>query len=506
MKAEISVNPETAGFDQETKWPSNVLIVGSSGFGKSTKLRERCEYSFEQGRVCIDLYDAGRLENSFYALKNPYTGIYQSYKWKWDTMCPNNNVTVPIPKEFPTEVLFPAVSGIDEDLPDIFTPFRIPIDDMTIDELHILLGGHITERGRSLLETAWLTLQLGGNISLEGLISTVLDYATKGYAVFNETKVPMANMTIATPLLRSLAELQRLNILCTTKDEYALNLDKVMRDKSKIHSFTMRYMPRLEYRYLLYGWICSKLHSLRLKNNYPELALFIREMHNLAPAKALYEGQAISRKYIVDLASEGRDLLMRIYFDTQYFNKIHLELRRNPQVYHIFHMEIGDLLETNKRFKFEPSVLHATAGYPIGMCTSKNWKQRSPECFMLYEPPRSWIKKPKDDFISIWKKQGRGIKHFCFGYPPPLFTITSVIDDDEGGQGKSETEKHKQMIVRILSIHGELGAKEILRYFDFTPQYISELLRVMRKDAGDYRVIMRQSKKDKRISLYSLPQ
>ena len=55
---------------QETAFPSDTLICGNKGMGKSTKIKEMAEWHFKQGHVCFDMFDSGRLEDAFYHLQD----------------------------------------------------------------------------------------------------------------------------------------------------------------------------------------------------------------------------------------------------------------------------------------------------------------------------------------------------------------------------------------------------------------------------------------------------
>jgi len=467
-------------FNQETTWPSDTLIVGDKGTGKSTKLKERAEYCFEKGRIVIDLVDFGRFENAFYALEGEGANrrVYRSYKNLWRTLRPNVEVKEPIPRSFPTEVLFPAVSGIDEQLPAIFKPFRIPFSEMSFEELLILLGNSITERGKQLLNASWLMLDNKKDRSIKSLITVVKEISKKGRIMFDGDALPIANLSIGVPVLRALTQLNKTGLICADDDPFRIDLDAMMHDKSQIHSFTMAFLPEIEYQYVIYGWLCKKIYTLRMRGDYPEMALIMREVQKLAPSKNKYEGQNISRKYLTELASEGRDLNLRMYYDTQHPNKIDKELRFLPQIYHLFRMDRGPLDDMANAIKLHASVVSATQKYPRGLATSKNG--RRVVCYMSYAPPRSWMKQPTNDFIKIWRRKGLPMTHVKTGDgDQSTISIKIMEGEDEHSQPRTQvkiTDIRKASILKVISTLKRASKKDIMQYVDIGDSQLNDLL------------------------------
>ena len=468
---------------QETAFPSDTLICGNKGMGKSTKIKERCEWHFLRGDVCFDMLDFGRLENAFYyfpaqnrRLKNIHAKRIKAIhpqavlKDSWE------------PQGFPTDVYFPAVSGVNRRLPDIFRPFRISFSDLSFDELLILVGGHLTDYGKSLINLAWLHIEKQKNPTLDNLTKEVVGYAKKGHALIDGDKVPIADMRIATPLIRRLNDLQQTGILCDKDDPLALDLDKLMRDNSAIHSFTMKFLPRLEYAFLIYGWLCKRLYTLRMeRHGYPELCMFFREIQMIAPASPSFDGQHISTKYLRMLSSEGRDLQIRMFYDTQKPMKVHKEIREIPQVYHMFQLDRNDIEAFGKIFYIPDSVATATTRYKIGFCTTRNAMDvYKINANIIYAPPRSWCKEPEDDFIQLWKKRKLPLTTFKFTRPKGVMTIKQIEVKDEipdefvcaaGGQIKKVLNK----------IGRQMNALELRDYVDCDEKYLYTVLKKLIK-------------------------
>lgn len=470
-------------FRPALSYPHDTLITGEKGSGKSVLVKTFLENFFTRGDSCvIDLLDMGRLENCYYYFANPYTYLYEIYYGRVKRLHPNYSVKIPIPDAFDTEVFFPAVSGVDEDLPDIFTPFRIPYHDLSFDELNILLGGNLTEVGSNLLNTAWMNLENKPDASLERLTNDVVDYACEGSVRIKGRVVPMANMNIAMPLIRRLISLHRTNLICGRDDEYALDLDRIMRDTSKIHSFTMRYIQEVEYKFLIYAFILKRIYNLRMnRGRYPQLVLGIREAQMLAPARIQFAGQKSSSTYLTTLAAEGRDLNIRGFYDTQAPRRVVKDLRELPQAFHLFRLDKMALMDFTNLFWIPPAVFTATQRYPVGICTTRT--SNGIHANVAYAPPRSWVKHPNEDFLEIWRKAGLPTKHFKFDMPPNLIEIEKV-DSAEGKKSRDELrlgESHKKVLFKVISKNPQgLDVEELADYVSIcsrsTYDYLVELL------------------------------
>ena len=468
---------------QETTFPSDTLICGNKGMGKSTKIKERCEWHFSRGDVCFDMLDFGRLENAFYYFPARNRRLKNLYAKRIKSVHPNAVLKDSWePQGFPTDVYFPAVSGVNRRLPEIFRPFRISFSDLSFDELLILVGGHLTDYGKSLINLAWLHIEKQKNPTLDNLTKQVVGYAKKGHALIDGDKVPIADMRIATPLIRRLNDLQQTGILCDKDDPLALDLDKLMRDKSAIHSFTMRFLPRLEYAFLIYGWLCEKIYNLRMeRHGYPELCMFFREIQKIAPSSPSFDGQHISTKYLRMLSSEGRDLQIRMFYDTQKPMKVHKEIREIPQVYHMFQLDRNDIEAFGKIFFIPDSVATATTRYKIGFCTTRNaMDDYKINANIIYMPPRSWCKEPEDDFIQIWKKLKLPLVKFKFTRPKGVMTITQIETKDEIPDAYVSTVAGQIKKV-ILTNNRAMSPVELLGVVDSTRTNIYPVLKLLRE-------------------------
>jgi len=426
-----------------------MVVFGGKGMAKSSALKECAEYRHDRGDCVIDLVDMGRLENAFYYFPNPYIKIFKNYA-KRKMMSANPRVGDYKPKGFDTVVHFPAIAGVDERLPVIFEPFRIPYQSLSLDELELLLGGELTQQAKSLLSTSWMKVSSMEEQSLPTLIRETKAYAKSGFALIDGDKVAISTMKTGMPLINSLVTLQRTGLLCGEDDKYALNLNKIMRDTIRIHSFTVRYMPVMEMKYLIYGWICKRIYNLRMnRGGYPDLSIIMREVRNLAPSVIHFSGQKISTAYLTALAAEGRDLRIRMFYDAQWPMQINKNMRLLPQMFLVFRVDRNVMDDISNMFYIDPKTQAATTHYRIGECTVRSPYEVS--AHFLWPVPRSWIKKPKDDFIGIWKRLGLETKRFRFERPDDLIKI-GRLDGNEPTRGEVKIgDIHKGHILSVIS-------------------------------------------------------
>ena len=117
---------------------SHLVVFGQTGSGKSQTIKACVERAFLRGNTkVIDLYSGGAEEGSYYSLASNHPF--------WNEREYGHGKEATKAMEFPLDVLIPMSKHIPKNLPDIYTPFTIPINTITENDLKSILGGDLTK-------------------------------------------------------------------------------------------------------------------------------------------------------------------------------------------------------------------------------------------------------------------------------------------------------------------------------------------------------------------------
>ena len=100
--------------------PAHTIIFGQTGSGKSQTMKSLAERAFLKGNAkIIDLYSGGAEEGAYYSLESNHS-FWEDREYEF-----GGKVTKKM--SFPVNCLIPVSNNMPLDIPDIFTPFTIPI-------------------------------------------------------------------------------------------------------------------------------------------------------------------------------------------------------------------------------------------------------------------------------------------------------------------------------------------------------------------------------------------
>jgi hypothetical protein len=395
------------------------MIVGKQGTGKSTLGKSITENDFISGEYCcIDLSDFGKCENACYAIPNYHKEIYN----RFNAILSNHDETFERikfkPRSFPTVVYVPAVRGIPNKLPSIFQPYRISFQDLDFEEFILLCGFRGDEVAVELLELAWSSKK--EDETFEAFIKRAILMAGYGSIIVKVEdrtfQVNTAERRSFAPLLRRIKRLWDSSLICNRGDPLALDLNAIMLDKTKIHSFSMAYLTDVNIQYTIYSYLLRKFHTLRIKPEveYPPLSLSIREVHKLAPSGSdvSHDGQRTSRIHLSTLVRDCRHIGAWIYMDTQDHRSVFWKVWSGVvYTWFIFRSDKIIVTDLGQLFSIPDSVSYDISSYDIGFCATKFDVVRHP---CVYAPPLSLIKDYREQFMFIWEKLGGKYKEWDF--------------------------------------------------------------------------------------------
>jgi hypothetical protein len=436
---------------ETTPFCSHKINYGVPGTGKSINTKYWMEQFYKRGCKVIDLFDEFRLENAFYALPNPYYDMYEGFVRtvsQWLMVPPQAIVQMPKfawqPRWFPTEVLFPALPWADKEVPALFKPFRIAFSDLSQLELCVLLGNLNPEQSEIIKSLK------KSKKTLKEFIEALQDKE------FMERCLVTCNRKEYLDILRRVDNLNQTGFICEKEDPLALDLEKILRDKGTITSFSCFNVEDRNTLFLIVGFLLRKIYALKRKqansfDPYPETVIGIREIQNIAPARgqsAMYafEGQRISAETLGLIVREPRDIKIRILADSQNPASIARPIRAGFGTMSIFRVDAIQLKAITELVMLPFDVQFKVQRARLGIQALK--LQPSEEFDgdvtgvhfpVVYPPPESWCKSPDDSFFAIWRQHNGPFVDLSVGYPSIYEERASIINLDAfKPEGKAE--------------------------------------------------------------------
>ena len=472
--------------DQAKDFPSASIAIGKSGQGKTVLSRERLEYYVSQGFCRIALYDWGRFETPFMNFPNPY-------RYMWDLYCENNRRFFHIdieadygakysPHGFKTLCYVPFTEDMPSRLPSCFRPFRLSFESLSLEEFCVLLGD-LTRTSRDLIEIAWA--EKSKKMTFHEFVELVITYASQGkISIFirdEEITSNIGDMRGFASLVRSLHSLYRLGLICDRDDEYALDLDAIMRDKSVTHCFSMAFMENVENAFLIYAYLIRKIRDLRLKDpsRYPNLFMVVNEAHELCPSEIDHAGQTESLYYMKLLLSQPRDIKLWAFLDTQRFKRLDVTIRSSPYTYYVFQSDMREIEELDERFKLADSVKASIKKLPVGVYCIIMDRVDVP---VFSAPPLSMCKEHSDDFFKWWRYYGLPYRSYRFSVPEKIFTIRKPrVEESMSAKERSLVDNqlfvfHRYALEILEREKRPVSIKDYCKLWGKTPEHFSKYL------------------------------
>lgn len=411
----------------------HIGVWGQTGSGKSTFcefLAQGILYQHLKEKI-IDLFDEGRLENGFYAFPqdNPhFIDLLKAFGYA--------------PRNFPIEVYLPLTSDIDEDVPVFFKPFRIPFPELTVDDLSMLIGGEMSALAGHIL---YFFMQRREEIgSLDELISQLTRFSRGGRIKFTGGGIVEGDARIVNALLRQLMELNASGIVCGKDDPDALDMDKILRDRETITSFTVKFVEQTKFKYLVWQYLLRKIVDLRLRERkYPRCTVYIREIANLAPSNlGLMPFAYETRNSIARMGREGRDLGIRILCDSQRPHDVLKTVRSQLYYNYTFRLQYTDVDAVNEVIAIPMPIRQKIPNLQTGVCCMVSPKGFHYPLYVL--PSLALHKEGRIDFFDLCNEKGIPFKRISGEKTEREFTIEFPRLKENGTEENAAEEPKQQ--------------------------------------------------------------
>lgn len=468
-----------------TPYCSHSLITGMSGQGKSVWVRWLEEEFYRRGCKIIDLYDDGAYEGDFIAFPANNPLILNKFT-NWIGNAQNkepyhNFIGGYRPKGYLMECYVPAVPELPRKLPNCFKPFTISFNDLTKYEFSILLG-KLSGPEKLIMSIIWDNLKKKENFG--EFLKTAADFILDSRITIQGKNMRAGDVAASLSLLQKINSLGQSGIVSDDDDPRNLDLDKIMKDKKTITTFSFAEMDDENKKHLLRGYLLRKIYTMRKirkYSQYPELVLLHRELQNSAPARGKFsseasEGQKIALEYITKIMGEPRFVKIRLIADTQTPKKLDATVRTGFTNYFMFKMNqtaLDSLVEEN--FTLPIPVYFGIPKLEQGQYAVASVPQKDNPLNQLgigyphqVRPPESYTREPDDFFFKMWKKEGGG-----FTTRPKekekedLIKITRMSQEDKDAPNAKKLsyyESQGRIIMNLIREKGSIAQNDILKH------------------------------------------
>lgn len=378
---------------------SHMLVLGATGMGKDVFLKTCIENILDYKRVKIfDLYAGARDEGCFWALESD---LEERKKIK----LVNSRGELLMAKAYDTRVLIPLYKKrFPDEIPNIFKPFSIPFSSLTIDNIKGLLGENLNVSELSGWDDVIEYLSSNKKIGWAELQLFLLKLK-KGKLFYGE-KIHGASWQGIRDIQKGLSILANNYLLCSEKNELALDLKKEIKDYKTITTLSLsKIEPSL--RTWMVNYFLEHIKNLaqtEVSGRYPIICL-IREGSDIFPNRALSEQEKSLVKTGSNVLKGGRGERVFIWVNAQDPNELGVILGQ-CEITASFRIDSWSAMETI----ISPKAKHfATAEdiANIGILEKGHCYIFTPEgvFFNKIFPPRSRFFKEGDDFYKIWARE-----------------------------------------------------------------------------------------------------
>jgi len=284
----------------------NSLSIGNPGYCKTTGNRREVELRYGLGHKIFCLYDAGRLDMSFFMFPSV------SPFWKKPKLHFSKIVTA---RSYPTEPLIPITSHIPKRLPNCFRPFTIAVSDLTEEDLVALVG----EGSKDTIRAAWEYMKIRVNKKTTAndyiqLLTQALNTKEKDQKISHFGPRKLID-SVFRPLLNQ-------GLLSSKNASTAIDVKEIMKDKRTISTLVLRHCPKNLWGFLVHFFMNHINKHLggfeETKRMKIKTTIVLNEVADLLADDEEKSSAAYSvRKMIGNIAKQSRTVDIFLLMDTQ---------------------------------------------------------------------------------------------------------------------------------------------------------------------------------------------
>ena len=284
---------------------THLIAYGRTGQGKSQTIKNFVERTFLRGNTkIIDLYSGGAEEGSYYALESNHP-FWAEREYTHDKKTIKK-------MEFPTNCIIPISKNIPRDLPDIYTPFTIPISSMTENDLKSILGSDLTKSEIAL----WRRVEekINKETTLPDLMNMTID--AKGTGKKDE-RIPGVSAHGVSSIYNMFNGFDKHKLFSKKSSPLALNLLGELKNKKVITSLILKYFPE-EYWGFIVNYFIHSIYDLVLQGKVKHnIVIVIREAGDFLEAMTNSPQEDAVKQNMINVLRKGRKHRLFFWIDNQ---------------------------------------------------------------------------------------------------------------------------------------------------------------------------------------------
>lgn len=284
---------------------SHVCAFGQTGSGKSQTIKGMIERAFLRGNTkIIDLYSGGAEEGAYYSLPSVHPF------WEDREYVYNRKVVKKM--EFPVNCIIPVCKNIPRNVPDIYTPFTIPISRITENDLKSILGGDLTKSEIAL----WRRIidKINRDTTLPDLLNYMIDakVPTK-----KSERIPGISSHGISSVYNMFSAFDKQRLFSSSSHPLAINIQEELRNKKVITSLILKYFPE-EYHGFIINFFINSIYNLvlqgKIKHN---VIIIIREAGDFLEGMSDSPQEEAVKRSIIHVLRKGRKHRLFFWIDNQ---------------------------------------------------------------------------------------------------------------------------------------------------------------------------------------------
>ena len=280
----------------------HLSVFGRTRSGKSQTLLSVAQRAYFYGAKILDLYDAGAMENCYWSLKSNHP-FWNNKEFHYGRQTLKA-------QEFPINCVIPMSKDIPSKLPDIFTPFTIPISELTENDLKAMLGNTLT---RSEI-TLWRTII--DKINSKTTLTDLLNYIAESKEAV-EKSFGIKGQGIST-IYNMFTTFQRHKLFSSKVNSLSLNLRDELRNKKVVTSLVLKHFPRELWGFIINHFIYKTFELVVNREIKHPVIIIIREAGDFLVSMGLSSPQEEAIRYnFTDILRKGGKHQLYFYIDNQ---------------------------------------------------------------------------------------------------------------------------------------------------------------------------------------------
>jgi len=284
---------------------THMIIYGQTGSGKSQTTKSCAERAFLRGNTkVLDLYSGGAEEGCYYALesKHPF----------WDDREYSYKKEVTKKMEFPVNCILPVSKKMPKNIPDIFTPFTIPINSISENDLKAVLGGDLTKSEIALWRR--IAPKITKKTTLIDILNLMIDAKTSEK---KDERIPGVSAHGISSVYNVFSAFEKQQLFTSKLNPLSLDLLSELKNKGVITSLVLKYFPEEHWGFII-NYFIHKVYDYVLQGKIKHNVIIImREAGDFLEGLSDSPQEQAVKRGIIHVLRKGRKHRLFFWLDNQ---------------------------------------------------------------------------------------------------------------------------------------------------------------------------------------------